>query len=99
MYALAVTAHKNNWTANQISKELDELLARNEDLVDDRAKETARLEFHAMADPSLAGVLPAIRASTERYMAAKPAGTSQRFQHEFLKRCRQARKLGVAAVL
>jgi hypothetical protein len=98
MYALAVTAHKNGWIAEQSAKELEELLARNPDLVDDGAKETARLEFRAMADPSLAGALPSIRAATERYMANKPAGTSARFHHEFLKRCRLARKQGIAAV-
>lgn len=99
MYALAVTSHNNSWPDNQTKKELEELLARNEDLVDDQAKDTARLEFHAMADPRLAGALPAIRSSTERFMAGQPAGTSQRFQHEFLRRCRQARKLGVASAL
>jgi len=99
MYALAVAAHTNGWKATQISKELEDLLARNEDLVDEKAKETARLEFRAMVDPCLSGALPAIRASTERYMASKLAGTSHRFQHEFLKKCRQARKLGIAAAL
>ena len=65
MYALAVTSHNNSWPDNQTKKELEELLARNEDLVDDQAKDTARLKFHAMAEPRLAGALPAIRSSTK----------------------------------
>jgi hypothetical protein len=98
MYSLAVTSHINNWSEQKTVRELEEVLAKNADLVDEGAKNTARLEFSAMADSSLRGALPTIRCLTERLMDSKPPGAKQRFQHEFLKLCRQARKIGVAAV-
>jgi hypothetical protein len=99
MYSLAVTSHTNNWSDQKTERELEELLAKNDDLVDEGAKSTARLEFAAMADPRLRGALATIRAWTQRLMDSKPPGASQRFQHEFLKMCRQARKMGVAETI
>jgi hypothetical protein len=99
MYHLAVTAHTNNWSSEQVRQQREELIVRNHDLVDEKARETARREFDDIVNPGLAGALPAIHALTEKIMFLQPAGGSKRFQHEFLKICRRAKKVGVAAAL
>jgi hypothetical protein len=99
MFHLAVSAHTNNWSADRCEQELEDLLAKNEDLLDERAKNTARSEFRVMADPKLSGSLPKIQALTDQVMDAEPPGTSRRFQHEFLNICRKVLKLGVGAAV
>ena len=98
MFHLAVSAHTNNWSNDRCEQEQEDLLAKNEDLLDERAKNTARSEFRVMADPKLSGLLPKIQALTEQVMDAEPPGTSRRFQHEFLNICRKVLKFGVGAV-
>src|SRR5437764_810189 len=99
MYALAVASHTNNWPYEQTANELADLLARNADLVDEKARKVARDEFWDMAHVSLRGALPRIRQLTQELMAREAAGTKLRFQHEFFKICRQARKEGLPAAL
>lgn len=94
-----MSSHNNNWPVEKANSEYEELIAKNDDLLDEKARNTARLEFQVMIDPCLKGALPTIRDRTQRLMDSKPPGVNQRFQHEFLKLCRQARKIGVAATI
>src|SRR6185312_4437320 len=64
MYHLPVTAHTNNWSSEQVRQQREELIVRNHDLVDEKARETARREFDDIVNPGLAGALPAIHALT-----------------------------------
>jgi len=98
-YSLAQARQINNWSDKQARKELDELLAKNVDLVEERSRETFRREFWEMADPALKGALPSILAHTKRIMETEPSGTKKRFQHEFLKTCRLAKRMGISAAL
>ena len=71
------------------------VLAKNLDLLDEKARNVARDEFWDMADGALRGALPRIRLLTEQLMSLEPPGTSKRFHHEFVKICRKARKQGL----
>jgi hypothetical protein len=95
MYSLAVASHTNNWRHERTAGELEVLLAKNTDLLDEKARNVARDEFWDMADSALRGALPRIRQLTEQLMKLEPPGTKKRFQHEFLKICRKARKQGL----
>lgn len=95
MFHLAASAHTNNWSAERTDQEFEEWLAKNDDLLDERSRKTARDEFRDMANHRLKGSLPKIRALTEQIMDAEPPGTRLRFQHVFIEICRKALKIGV----
>jgi hypothetical protein len=97
MYSLASAAQTSNWGNERKTAEFEQWAAKNPDLVKGNSKDTARREFMYMTDPALNGCLPSILAATKQVMEAEPPGTKKRFQHEFLKICTHARKVGLAA--
>ena len=66
MFHLAASAHTNNWSAERTDQEFEEWLAKNDDLLDERSRKTARDEFRDMANHRLKGSLPKIRALTNK---------------------------------
>jgi hypothetical protein len=89
LYELAVTSQAENWRWPDTCAAIEEKLAHNQDLVDDKATETARDEARIMAHPRLRGQLAEVYDLTTQTMDAEPPGTNKRFNHVFVGICRR----------
>jgi hypothetical protein len=88
--SLAVTSTQQGWNRKRVSDELEGLIARNSDLIDEKSIETFRSEFYRFADPRLNGFLPKIDGLAKRKIDAQEAGGKLRYNHELSKFCKRA---------
>jgi hypothetical protein len=88
--SLATIARQQGWTENKINDELKGLIARNPDLVEQKAIETFKLEFSKFADPRLNGFLTKISKLANKVIDAQEAGGKLRYNHELIKFCNRA---------
>jgi hypothetical protein len=91
-YNLALASHQRGWPEQLTARELEILIDKNVDLVEEKAKQTARREFWAMANPQLNGFLEPLYRLAERKMADEPPGTKLRINHEVKNFCDRAVK-------
>jgi len=99
--ALSLQAHQGGWSEERVAAEIEILLMKNPDLVDEAATNTARSEARLMAHPRLRPWIQNISDLAERIMAKEPAGTKKRYNHELRSICRHALEhpRGVGAAL
>ena len=99
--ALSVQAHQGGWSEERVASEIEILLMKNPDLLDEAATNTARSEARLMAHPRLRPWIQKISDLVKRIMAEEPAGTKKRYNHELRNVCRQALEhpQGVGAAL
>jgi len=99
--ALSVQAHQGGWSADRVASEIEILLMKNADLLDEAATKTARSEARLMAHPRLRPWIQKISDLARRIMADEPAGTKKRYNHELRNMCRDALEhpQGVGAAL
>lgn len=98
---LAVIATQQGWKQDRVDNELEDLIARNPDLIDVKARKTFKSEFYKFADPKLSGYLLTISKLANRVIDAQEAGGKLRYNHELSKFCNRALKhpLGPGAAI